>query len=406
MNFLKKTTYFIDFSILSFSFFPLYPNRLKGLPVILLFLSSLLFFLKQKKRNEYPFKQVISFTSLFLILFISLIYTTNFNNIDKILSTRLSLLFIPISFGFLRYTGYIFIFFDLFLKLLIIFSSIFTLSIFLYLFKLGYFSGKMTINEAISYINNEMWYINQHPIYISIFISITIILTIVYIFVLNKKFSILLSPLYLSMIYLLLLLERKGIFISLITCVLFFFVVRFKFKLLKLNVSLLFVLIFSFLYMSGGRFKEMYVKETFASFDKNSSTSIRFSIYKCVLKKIKESPLIGYGIGDVKEELNKCYREVSDDLVIMSYNSHNQYFSYVLSVGLFGFFIICYLVLNLVQLSLNSQNLFLLLLTVFFGLTMLFENILERQSGVIPFSFYLCFFSYHNFLLKEINNEV
>ena len=70
-----------------------------------------------------------------------------------------------------------------------------------------------------------------------------------------------------------------------------------------------------------------------------TSEEIRAGIYFCSFTLIKESWLFGYGIGDVNDRLNLCYKDKikSDVYQIFHYNSHNQYLQVFLTGGFFSF---------------------------------------------------------------------
>ena len=97
---------------------------------------------------------------------------------------------------------------------------------------------------------------------------------------------------------------------------------------------------------------------------------------------------MGYGLGDVKNELKKCYEE--NELFSNPneyYNSHNQYVSYYLTSGIFGLLTLVFFLFNLLYKGIKEHHGLLIGLVIFFAITMLFENILERQSGLTIFSF-------------------
>ena len=407
-----KTKIFFNFhyyAIFMFTLFPLLPNKIKGLPVVFLFLVTLYLSIKEK-RYSYPFKRVLLFSSLFVVLITSLTYTESFTRIDQTLSTRLSLLIVPISFGFLETTDrkLNFNFLEIFITLLVVFHFIFCVWIAIYLYQLGFYSNEMNLYVAVSYITNEMWYVKQHPIYVSIFISISIIVILCYVLKLNKKIVFLITiPILLFKFYILFILERKGVCLSLLTSVIliFYYFSRESLGLKFIKITFLaIVVILTFFFISTGRFKEVFKSNTYTLIDKNNSTSIRAAIYSCAFEKIKEAPILGFGLGDVQVELDKCYRQKSPILTKITYNSHNQYLSYFLSCGFLGFFLLCFfLIRNLVD-AYKKKNILLFSITVFFAISMLFENILERQSGVILFSFYICLFSFYNFSETKTTN--
>jgi O-antigen ligase len=166
--------------------------------------------------------------------------------------------------------------------------------------------------------------------------------------------------------------------------------------------------ILSVFVFSSKRFKELYKKENYSNVLEFNSTSLRFGIYNCAIQKIKESPIFGYGLGDVQDELTKCYEEKSELLTEIVYNSHNQYLSFFLSSGVFGFLTLLFTMFSILTTAFKRKNIILMSITLFFIIIMMFENILERQSGVIMFSFYICLFSLYRFTDKEqikITNE-
>jgi len=118
--------------------------------------------------------------------------------------------------------------------------------------------------------------------------------------------------------------------------------------------------------------------------DKNSSSGLRLQIYECSIQQIARSPLFGYGWGDIKTVLNDCFTE-NKSLVLLknNYNSHNQYLSILLSTGLLGFMAFMYYFFYIFRISNKRDSQLLFLLTLYFCLNMLTENILEREDGVI-----------------------
>ncbi len=403
---LKKNN--ITFSILYLFFlFPLIPNRVKGLPVIFLLIWGVFVFIKSKVRS-YPYKKVLFISSLYLLYLISLLYTENLKNIDKILSTRLSLLVVPLAFGFLYQEVKKIRFKDVvvFIKVNSVVSAIYSVLILSYLGYLGVFNNVIKIENALAYITNEMWLINQHPIYGSSFIGISLLLTLYY--VVSEKEKKIRGYIFLIviMIITLFILTRKSVLIALFFSVFSGFLLykkRKNFKRYLIAILTVVLLVFVFSKTVSNRFYELIDKETYTRINKESSTSLRYTIYLSSIKAILKSPIIGYGVGDVKPELKKYYQKTSAEMIY--YNSHNQYLSFYLATGIFGFLLLWIIMLKTIFLAVKKQKMVLLLLSVFFSVLMLFENILERQSGVILFSFYMCLLTFTNFEKKKITNE-
>ena len=111
-------------------------------------------------------------------------------------------------------------------------------------------------------------------------------------------------------------------------------------------------------------------------------------------------PFFGYGIGDYNDKLKESYKKNNPSLEVY-YNSHNQYISFLLVGGLFLLLLyFIFLYLN-VKLAIKKRNINSLIILCFYSIVMLSENILERENGVIFFSFFLCFFSLNNYSSDE-----
>lgn len=387
------------YGLLFFAFFPIIPNRLKGLPVILLVVIALILFFT-KKVYYFNFKKVLFYASLYLLYLLSLFFTISFIDIDKTLTTRLSILVFPLLFGLVNtsITSITKKQFHVFLRIYFIVTIIYCGLIVLSFYHSGYLTENVNINLFYSHLAYEIWGINQHPIYASMFISIAILfgLELLYFEKRSKyKFCIILGlMLQFSMLFFL---SRKGVLLALtlsLVAYLYYNVKTRKQKKYLFIGVIVFGLMILFAPVTQKRFKEVFIFRSYNQIENTNSTSIRFGIYKCAIENIKEKPILGHGIGDVKNELDSCYAEVSSILLEGSYNSHNQYISIWLSCGIIGLlFFIGFIFLNF-KIALQQKNILFLCLVLFFSILMLFENILERQSGVVLFSLIVNFFAF------------
>ena len=170
-----KMEFFLGVVFLLFSLFPITPNRIKGLPVIILFLTALYLV---SKFNVYKFKikKLLFIISPFILIITSLLYTDNFSNISRTISTRLSLIIIPISFFLISSTNIKLTqkTISKFHKIYICSTAIFCLLFFLKITHEGYYSNTININDVYFIVSNNLFGIGQHPIYGSIFIAIAI----------------------------------------------------------------------------------------------------------------------------------------------------------------------------------------------------------------------------------------
>ena len=207
----------------------------------------------------------------------------------------------------------------------------------------------------------------------------------------------------LLLIFLFIILKKGPIIVLVLSSVLF--AVLHKRKKLVYIVVLMFILnlieIFS-IPQYNSKFSELFNIENVSS-GNISSTNIRYSIYQIATSKIFESPIFGYGTGDFNDVLLEEYKKQSQILYNGEYNSHNQYISFTLSLGILGLFVfIGFLIYNFRN-AIIYKNKILVILIFIFGLTMTFENILEREDGVIFFSFFISFFSL--FSTREIHDK-
>ncbi|WP_417238538.1 O-antigen ligase family protein [Bizionia sp.] len=105
----------------------------------------------------------------------------------------------------------------------------------------------------------------------------------------------------------------------------------------------------------------------------------------------------GTGTGDYQDVLNNSYQEVYFKLGIKEkFNNHNQYISEALKTGILGFSIFIILLYCLFK-SVNLKNQYYFIILLFFTIGCFFESYLDRQHGVIIFSFMIpLFYVYEN----------
>ena len=396
----------INFVFILFALFPLLPFRIKGLPVFIFVCFS--FFVFKKKEKRFEFIYLIN-SLLFIIYVITLLYSDNIKIGLSLLETTVSLMVIPLSF--ILYSGYkktaktILREEHIFKKIFIVSSFILSILIFIISFQYGdYISNKIVLSKFLSRLNIGFLWMKEHPIYLSIYLSLSLLI-IVSVFK-NSKLKVVLLIIGLFQFFILMLLSRKGVIISFLISAVVLFLMTQKRKKKGLLFILFFFLISGFLVFKFTpdtikRFKEVFDAKSYHKIEKKSSTSVRYGVYKCALEKISESWIFGYGIGDVQSELKNCYKSKSKVLVSENLNSHNQYLGILLSVGILGLIIfIIPLIINL-KLFYISKDYFAFCTLLMFIIFMFFENILDRQSGVILFSFLLNFYTFKNFSLKK-----
>lgn len=125
---------------------------------------------------------------------------------------------------------------------------------------------------------------------------------------------------------------------------------------------------------------------------------IRLLNWDAAIDLIKQEPLWGYGIGDSQNELNKKYKEKGYITPLKnSHNAHNQFLQTYIECGVIGFLWIVMIFWNMsrIAISLKDQRAFLIGIISILFLSLMFESIFSRFSGISFFSFLVCivFFS-------------
>src|SRR5690554_1497555 len=132
----------------------------------------------------------------------------------------------------------------------------------------------------------------------------------------------------------------------------------------------------------------------------------RYAILYCSSQIFKENVWFGVGADQVQHSLNKCYEQFTyrsyEDFTQKTYNTHNQYFDWILKFGIIGGLI---LIVSLFYYLPHSTHIYQLFLGVVL-LTFLTENVLDRQIGVVFYSLFQSIFVIlkRNFIEKDISS--
>lgn len=388
--------------IIIFAVFPITPNTIKGLPVILLFIGKLFFF----KKREVNWKWLLVNSSLFLIYTISVIYSNDLSVSLKKLETSLSILVLPITFFALlpsfKISNKIK---RVFIKTFIGSTTVFSIYSFVYIMFQNSSLNYLWSTDKYRNIIIEMPLIGQHPIYASIFLALSVIF-FVYLFkqkqFKNYKEKLIFLTLTSFNLVFLLFLSSKGAILALFIIIFFFFILEKTKKIYKYLIITTFIFSLITLFTYNRRMNELINSQSYEEFNPQLSTSIRLGVYDCSWTIIKQQLFMGYGVGDAQKELNLCYANKSDILLMHRFNSHNQYLDITIKTGLIGLFVFLgFLAINFRN-AFKNKNQLLIMILVLYCMLFLVENVLSRQSGVILFFFLICFFNNSNKrLIKE-----
>ena len=406
---IQNRTLLILIGLSFLSIYPIIPFKFEGLSVIVFGLCSLIYSIITEKNKRYK-KTFLVVSVLYFVLLISALFSTNISEGLKKMETMLSLVVFPIIFYLLL--GESKLDFpkikDIFLKSYYISSLVFCVISF-YLFT-TYQNPKYLFLDSnffrMAIFDNQ--YFGDHPIYVSIFLSIAIIFGFSFFDIKRKytwqNFSILISQI--CLIILLFLLMSKGVIIALML-VLITQLFRYN-KIKKIHIlSLIIVLSLFFVLVpeKNNRFKEIINLSSYEVLDENNSTSIRVIIYKCGIENLLNNFLMGVGIGDVQEKLDLCYDQKQVNFTKGMYNSHNQFLFVWLSSGVIGILVFIYFLAYYFKKAIHYDDQIMISILILYCVVFLFENVLSRQSGVIFFSFLVNFFLWINLNKRKIHDS-
>lgn len=349
------------------------PVKVNGIFIIVLFLVWIASVFIQKPDFSYLVKSPFSFFAVFLFInLMGLFYTSNISTGLKYLERFLPFVLLPIILGSLTIYSQ-----DLRRRVLFAFSFSVILVSSLYLFiPVDTLDNILTINRT----------------YLGIYLLFSLIILLVYTFLNNNTYSkyqrVSLSILVIYNIFLLVQTGSKmPLFLLCIVMAAFLIlsirkstkkVVPFLFFLLGISVVILFVANSDF---TSGRIDRLL---------DDKIDFIRYRNWKTNIELIQESPLVGYGTGDALMELQRK-RETTWHEYIFEYNSHNQYLETTVQLGLLGLvsFLLC-LVVQFVYSIRTKDYVYSFMILIFAGSCMT-ESLLNRQKGIIFFSFFSCF---------------
>ena len=394
-NFNKK--HLLTFSFLVFAVFPLIPNNYKGFPVVLLILVSLINY----KPHQINFKWFLINASYFILAAASLVYSQNIDYGFKKIETALSIIIIPGCFFILFPQNRIEkpikqVFMKIFVASTTIFSII-TLVVILLDTKTDYY--KDFYSNKFRILVEELPLVGQHPIYASLFLGISLGFLI---FLIKEKAFV---SSYVNKIYILacvlvnlalvIMLSSRAVILSLLLLVFIFSIqllVRSKNFVRIIQLLVFFFIAMLLLFNFNRRMNEILQFDTKSTVNTNFSDTYRINIYKCALKVVSKSILIGHGVGDEKDELIACYESESQILLKSGFNSHNQYLDIWIKTGLIGLISFLFFLFYNFHKAYFTSNKVLIYIILFYSINFLTENILVRQSGLIPFIFFIHFF--------------
>ena len=102
----------------------------------------------------------------------------------------------------------------------------------------------------------------------------------------------------------------------------------------------------------------------------------------------------GVGLGNLDFHMNKELKAVGHgQLAAKQNNPHNQFIQIAAEIGIVGLVLFLFIIAYLLVIALNQKRLILFSLVLCFIIFCLFESMIQRQSGIIFFCYWLAIFS-------------
>jgi O-antigen ligase len=366
-------------------------NNLSGVLMFLLIFLALLDFENTKKiiKKSIKNKFLILFISLFIIHLLGLLYTSNFRYAFKDLDIKLPLLILPFLLLDRKIKKQTI---DLILKGFVIGCTICSI---------GAFSNSIQVYSQTGDVS-KMLYVGMqfimHSSYFALYLSFAIAYLFLKIEVENSLFTkrnVAIFSLMFFFIMVVIFLNSRAGMIGLGISFMFFLVCVILEKRLKLFYFLMSIFLMTSLFVFTtsnqifNRFKAINNETVSVSTSNINTMDLRMAILTIGFDLFKESPVIGYGTGDIKDVLIDGYKKAGFIKGYdRKYNCHNQFLQFLLAFGLIGLLIFLISLVYPLFFAFFQKNYLYVFLILMLSFNFLFESMLETKAGVEFYAFF------------------
>ena len=332
---------------------------------------------------------IILFTGIFFIYLISSIYSSDMARVLRVLERNLPILAMPVIIGSYYWKKKM-----LFNLLKVFLLSCFLVSLYAIIKTIYYFN----IHPEGYFLELALWKMPQlvhfHAPYFALYMVIANIcaFTILSSEKVKKSYNwILWIFLAFSNLFLFLLSSRTALFANwvLISIVIvkYYYSKKKYWQILLSFFAVGLILMLAYYNIPFLNTKISYIlKEGFGIF-------FRLRVAEITINLFKESPIIGFGIGDGFEVLQQAYIERGLQKYV-GFNTHNQYLYYLLSTGIIGTIFFLSMLFYSFKLALKQKTRTYLAILFVFCICFLTEEILSRQKGIVLFAIFNSLFAF------------
>ncbi len=401
--------------------------NLNSYAVIATLLMWLIYLKGNNFRVKFNLKEILIHSFPFIIAVIGLLYTSNLDYGFKYISRLIGFLIFPLIFSTVQFSD------KKYINILLVFIAG-CLMYFFYVW-LAFFEYDLGLVISGGYKKDMLLRFNKfftdkenHPTYFSLFLIASIFIS-AYMIVKNKSklkivllFILITILLALSLITLTAKMPISALLFIMIIVPLIYLIKNFKKRALTIYLaSISAILIIGSIFFKdipNRAVQEMYnyynyfrgedLKQYY-SYDDLSvdydtfwwEKTNRIVIWKNSIELMKDSPLIGFGTGDVQDELTKVYKKNKELWRMQFFNSHNQYLDYQLRYGILGIGFLLFMLFFYFRKAVISSDYLYASFIILVSLCFLTENIIQRHWGIIYFSFFNSLFYYRKRIIKK-----
>jgi len=138
-----------------------------------------------------------------------------------------------------------------------------------------------------------------------------------------------------------------------------------------------------------------------------SSSSVRIILWTAAFQIFYKHPF-GVGTGNIDEFMEKELIILKQkELTEQNFNPHNQFLQTAVEIGFFGLLVFFAILFSSIYFGLKYKNYLLIIISSNLLFNSLFESMLQRQSGIIFYCFWLCLLSLYLFTqeIKKVKSS-
>jgi len=386
--------------------------KISSISIILLVLFSFIGFFRNKL--EFKFNFSITILALFYLAYLIGTYFTSNSNLDlanHYLESKLSFLIFPIIFSFKSE-----------FKLKFNFLFIATILGVFHASLIGILSAikcSMTSGFTFSCFSSSNISSIHHPSYFSVFILCGILMMWLG-FYLKWKWFLLkwIIPLSIYFLFFYFLCQSLAGLLFLIAIVFGFFIFQIERKIGRNKVIIIAILFPFIVFICLSKLPIYKVDfnstvDSFTVFIKNPKKFVesktlyktgneeRMVLWSITVSLIKQYPF-GVGTGNVDDFLIvELLKFKQSSLAFKKYNPHNQFLQTTLEIGFIGLLILLIFIVISFKTAFKNKDWLLVMILSTLVFNSLFESMLQRQSGIVFYSFWICLLLIYPFNLNS-----